>query len=198
MRIRIISRVLTLFLSSLFVLTAAVSAVDVIAPSAEFYVNDQSAILSDETVQHILETAGELEDLTGAQICVVTVDFIGAADIDEYAYKLFNEWGIGSAEKNNGLLLLVVIGEENYYLLQGKGLENVLSAGKLRTILDEAMEPDFAVEEYDAGIRKTYDALLGILCRYYNVDVGGTQTDEGVYDGEHTRPALTKIGRAHV
>jgi len=183
LNIRRITRYFSLMIACLMVFGFTASAVDVINASSEFYVNDQSGILSDDNRAHILSTAAELDDLTGAQICVVTVDFLGGADIADYAYALFNDWGIGSATENNGVLLLVTIGEENYYLLQGKGLENVLSSGKLQTILDEDMEPDFAVGSYDAGIRKTYDSILNVLCEYYGVTVvgGSQQPGKGSY-----------------
>ena len=56
----------------------------------------------------------------------MTVDFIGESNIEEYARTLFNKWGIGDKDKNNGVLLLMVIGAENYWCQQGSGLESQL------------------------------------------------------------------------
>jgi len=191
LNIRRLARSFALLMACLGILLPAVCAAEVIAPTDSFYVNDQSEILSEETTAYILDTAGSLDDQTGVQICVVTVDFIGGANIADYAYELFNDWGIGSSEKNNGLLLLVVIGEENYYLLQGKGLESVLPSGTLQTILDRDMEPDFAAENYDAGVRKTYDSLLAALCSHYGVNAGADQSGALSGSSVQTRPAVT-------
>ena len=100
--------------------TAAWAVVD--APSAG-YVGDYANVLTDETEQYIIEQSAKLDQATGAQIVVVTVDFLDGMTAEEYAYTIFNEWGIGDAEKDNGLLLLLAIGEEDYWAMQGKGLQ---------------------------------------------------------------------------
>ena len=107
--------ILILFLS---VPTAAFAVVE--AP-AEIYVGDYANVLSEETERYIIEQNQALAGATGAQIVIVTVDFLDGMDIEDYAYTIFNDWGIGDAEKNNGLLLLLAIGEENYWAMQGKG-----------------------------------------------------------------------------
>ena len=90
-------------------------------------------------------------------------------EIEDYAYTIFNEWGIGDAEKNNGLLLLLTIGEENYWAMQGQGLEGVLSSGTLGDYLYDYLEPDFAVGDYDAGVYQVFQAFLGWFSNYYDL-----------------------------
>ena len=88
------------------------------------------------------------------------LSFLDGEDIDDYAYSLFNIWGIGSQERNNGLLLLLAIGEENYYAQAGTGIEDYFDGAKLQDMLDEYLEPDFAAREYDAGVEKFFQAAL--------------------------------------
>ena len=80
------------------------SSVEVVSPTDLFYVNDAAGVLSPETVRHIVETNDILYAASGAQIVVVTVDTVGGMTMENYAATLFNAWGIGSAEKNNGTL----------------------------------------------------------------------------------------------
>ena len=136
-----------------------------------FYVNDFARVLSDETTRRILEMSENLCDLTGAEFVVVTVDFSGGQVMEDYAISIFNDWKLGDAQKNNGLLLLLSIGDDDYYALQGKGLETKLSAGTLGDLLYTYLEPDFADGKYDAGVRKVYDAILGELEKIYAVNV---------------------------
>ena len=166
--------VIVLLLALLLVPFAA--AADIPAPSEVFYVLDRAGVLSDETVEDILTKDESLEEQTGAQLCVVTVDFIGSARISDYAYELFNEWGIGDKTKNNGLLLLIVTGAEDYYLLQGTGLEDYLASSTLQNILDEYMEPYFAAGDYDMGVRATMDALFTRLAGYYGITLASPDT----------------------
>lgn len=137
------------------------------------YVSDLANVLSDEVEASINEKSAALDALTGAQLVVVTVDFLGGESIRDYADDLFNRLQIGDAVKNNGLLLLLATGEENYYALQGKGLEDTLSDSSLETLLQQCLEPDFAVENYEAGVQKTYAGLLSALEKLYGINDQG-------------------------
>ncbi len=117
----------------------------IVEPSSQFYITDEAGVISGSTEQYIVEKNGQLEDLCGGQIVVVVVDFLDGMDIEDYAYKIFNDWKIGDDDENNGILLLLTIGEENYWCMQGKGLENSITAGDLDEILWYYLEDDFAV-----------------------------------------------------
>lgn len=170
-------------------------------PPDAVYVGDYSGVLSQETKQHIIREGYALDYLTGAQITVVTVDFIGGANIESYAYDIFNSWGIGNREWNNGLLLLLVIGEENYWALQGSGIEQSLSSGLLGDYLYEYLEPDFAVGDYDAGVKKVFDSFVSWFESYYSVDTENAYDNSGSpygmynpsYGGGGSSFALTAI-----
>ena len=64
--------------------------------------------------------------------------------------------------------LLLAIGEDNYYVLQGTGLENTLTSGTIQNILDTYMEPDFA------AVRRTVEEgsgqLLQLIVRFDGVE----------------------------
>ena len=158
----------------------------VVEPSDSFYVTDEADVISDSTEQYIIEKNADLEDACGGQIVVVTVDFLDGMDIEDYAYKLFNEWEIGDEEENNGILLLLTIGEENYWCMQGKGLENSLTAGDIDDILYYYLEPDFAEGDYDAGVRSVFDQLYSEVTDIYGVgSQSGSNEDYNGYEDEY-------------
>ncbi len=131
------------------------------------YVLDEAGVLSDETEQEIISKNQKLFEETGAQIAVVAVDFLDGEAIEDYANSLFNVWGIGSVERNNGLLLLMAIGEDNYYATSGYGIEDYFDGAKLQGMLNEYLEPDFAAKDYDAGAKKFFEAALSEMESYY-------------------------------
>ena len=139
-------------------------------PGERFYVTDCAGVISDGTEQDICSYAAALDKLTGAQIVIVTVDQLDGIAIDRYAEAIFNKWGIGSAEKNNGVLLLMALAEDNYWAVQGRGLEQSLTSGKLKGYLDQSLEPYFAVQDYDGGAKSMFDALYSHICKLYNVN----------------------------
>ena len=114
-------------------------------------------------------------------------------DIEDYAYTLFNEWGIGSSASNNGVLILLVIGEDNYWMSCGNGLESYLTPSYMGDLLYYYLEDDFAVRDYDSGAKKVFDATAESLASYYNVTLasGGAVIDPGTNNGGET-PGETK------
>lgn len=141
----------------------------VVDPPANGYVADYADVLEKETEDYIIELNQVLQQATGAQIVVVTVDFTDGMSLEEYAYNIFNEWGIGDKEKNNGLLLLLSIGNDDYWARQGKGLENALTSAMLGEYLYQELEPDFAQGQYDAGVKKVFDSFYAWFVNYYGV-----------------------------
>ncbi len=150
------------------------------------YVLDSAGVLSDSTEQEIVSKNQRLFRETGAEIVVVAVDFLGGEDIDDYAYDLFNMWGIGSTERNNGLLLVLAIAEDNYYALPGYGIEDYFDGAKLDDILYEYLEPDFAAGDYEAGVKKVFAKFLSEMESYYQDDDGGESFGQGgtTYDSD--------------
>ena len=147
------------------------------------YALDKSGVLSAETKNHIALYNQYLEESCGAQICVVTIptmDYVGYDDIENYAYDLFNAWGIGDKDEDNGVLLLLVTDDELCWCLQGEGIEDTLSSSAISDILSENMQDDFYAGEFDSGTQKTFDALYRRLCAIYSVDPDGV--DDFTYD----------------
>lgn len=143
------------------------AAAKVAEPTERFYVNDFAGVLDQDTCDYLVEQNQALEEATGAQIVITTVDFLDGMEIEDYAYTMFNQWGIGSKEKNNGVLLLLAIGEDNYWAVTGSGLEKSLSASILGDLLFEYLEEDFAAKDYSAGVKKTFDALYAAVEKQY-------------------------------
>lgn len=149
-----------IFLLFVFLLPYKTASAETLKPTDAFYVNDYADVISDEVEDEIITYGSQLDELSGAQVVLVTVDFTDGESLEDYALKLFNDWGIGSKEKNNGLLILLSVGDDDYWAMQGEGLEDTLTSGKISSILQEYLEPDFANKDYSAGAEKTYGAFI--------------------------------------
>lgn len=95
-KLRLIALALLVLL--VFVPTTAVSAA-IPSPTSDFYVADYADVLDSDLEAYIIEKNISLYENTGAQIVVVTVDYLDGMEIEDYAYTLFNQWKIGSAQK---------------------------------------------------------------------------------------------------
>lgn len=133
----------------------------------DYYVNDYAGVLTQETKDHIITQNIRLENASGAQVVVVTLNDTEGLSLEEYTYQLFNAWGIGSKQNNNGVLLVLDIAGQDYQCLQGSGLEDTLTTPTLSRILQEDLEPDFAAGDYDAGVKRTFDSLAAEIENLY-------------------------------
>lgn len=151
------------------------------------YVLDSAGVLDSSTEQRIIARNQELFEEYGAEIVVAAVDFLGGEDIEDYTYQMFNAWGVGSVERNNGILLVLAIGEENYYAQAGYGIDDYFDGALLGDFLDEYLEDDFADGNYDAGVESVFDALADEVEDYYRSTNGGPPAqdyDEGYWEDD--------------
>ena len=149
-------------LTVLVLVLMAVPAFAVTLPDAPTgYVYDGANVLSPSTESYIERTGSALAEACGAEVVVATVDFTDGEDIADYAYDLFNKWGIGDKKANNGLLILLSIGAEDYYAEPGAGLTDVFTGGVLdATVKGEPgalkMPPEYVKAACDEAHRLGY------------------------------------------
>ena len=146
----------------------------VVSQTSDFYVNDSAGVLDNSLKNYIISTNKSLYSQTGAQIVVVTVNSLGGDTIEDYANKLFRQYGIGDSKKNNGVLILLSIQDRKCRIEVGYGLEGTLTDGKTGRIQDDYMVPYFKNNNWQDGIKNGYNAVLEEVKNEYNVTINGS------------------------
>lgn len=136
----------------------------------EVYVLDGAGVLRNSTEQYIIDQGDALFAMTGAQIVIVTVSDSGYSDMEVFAYDLFNDWGIGSSELNNGVLLAMEPSTLRIWCTVGAGLERQLSSGVINSILEEKVYPYYDAGDCDSAVAYFYNDVYSRLEILYNVD----------------------------
>ena len=98
-------------------------------PQPNGYFNDFAHVVPGDQAQALENFLSEVERRSGVEISVVTVSSVEGADIDRAAVELFKAWGIGKKGKDNGLLILLSIGDRKDRIEVGYGLEGVVTMG---------------------------------------------------------------------
>ena len=130
------------------------------------FVNDFAHILKSDTVISLNTDLTNFSQKTTSEIAVVTVPSIGDETIEVYSSKLFEEYKIGKAKQDNGVLLLVDVADKQMRIEVGYGLEPVITDIESKDIIDTVLKPAFQAGDYDAGMtaavkRLETDALNG-------------------------------------
>ncbi|MBE6778589.1 MAG: TPM domain-containing protein [Ruminococcaceae bacterium] len=137
-------------------------------PTQAGYVNDFADVMTPEAEKTIYQAGLALEQQTGAQLVLVTVNDTGSQTLEEYALGMARQWELGDEEKDNGLLLLFTVDGPHSRIEVGYGLEGALPDSKAGRILD-----DYLVPHYDdraawaAALTATYDVCVNeVLAEY--------------------------------
>jgi uncharacterized protein len=104
-----------------------------------------------------------LEDKSGIQLVVATVDSLQGEEIEPYANALFRHWQLGEKEKNNGVLLLVAPKQRRVRIEVGYGLEGTLTDALAKIIITNAMAPRFKAGDFGGGIERGVDDIITVL-----------------------------------
>ncbi len=148
----------------LFLLVApfVVYAFDIPARPAGF-VNDYAGILTVEQKSALEAKINAFEKSTTNEIAVVAVTSLDGNTIENLAQEIFTKWGIGKAEKNNGVLFLIAFEDKEARIHTGYGVEGDLTDLGTSYIQQDIMVPAFRAGDYYAGINGAVDKIIEAL-----------------------------------
>ncbi len=142
-----------------------------------YLIHNEGGVISQDTAAYIEAMNASLFAQTGAQIAVDVVRTTGSEEIGAYAERTFKELGVGSRERDNGLLLVLALENEyngapdgDYYLAWGSGF-SPSQQDRLDDTLYGALESYFAAKRYDDGVRHAFRSLTDYLEEVYRVSV---------------------------
>jgi len=143
----------------------AVPPADVANPkkAANEWVSDMAAVLDSPTKQRLNTMITWLEQNTTAEIAVVTVRSTEGSPPKEFATELFHRWGIGKADQDNGVLILLDMESRRLEVETGYGVEGLLPDGKVGAILDAQVIPRFKQGDIGGGLLAGVEAMAEII-----------------------------------
>jgi uncharacterized protein len=162
-----------LWMITFLVLAVAVGLTGRVARAQEGYpqrkdtpVNDYAKLLTVDDAADTWMLLADLKRETGIEAIVVTIDSIGYYDtgdetVEAFATNLFNAWGIGDREREDGVLILVSVKDRAVRIELGSGLRGYSS--DMQRVIDEHMLPSFERGDYSSGIREGVQAVVDVL-----------------------------------
>ncbi len=149
----------------------------------DLYINDYAGLLPAAREADLRDVLRELREVKGIEFTVLTIDRMSeyghSGAIEPFATALFNEWGIGDAQRNDGVLLLVSRYDRVLRIEVGAGYGTRMNA-PMQDVIDNTIVPRFRRDEYadgiEAGVRETIRKITGR------------------YPGEYDSPWLERTG----
>jgi len=148
---------------SIVLALAAGAALAITFPALTGRIVDQANIIPQDTRNALEPRLAELEQKSGIQLVVATVNSLEGQEIEPYANELFRFWKLGEKNKNNGVLLLVAPTERRVRIEVGYGLEGTLTDALSAVIIANAITPRFKTGDYSGGISRGVDDIITVL-----------------------------------
>ncbi|WP_128893113.1 YgcG family protein [Erythrobacter sp. HKB08] len=129
-------------------------------PRPEGPIYDSAEMLSPQAEAELDARLREYNARTGRAIVVATIPSLNGANLEQYATGLFVDWGIGGAERDQGLLLLVARDDRKLRIEVGYGLHPYFGGIMSGRVIRETITPQFKAGNFDAGITQGVDRII--------------------------------------
>jgi uncharacterized protein len=138
-------------------------------PSSTGYITDEAHILPTKAKMFLAQVSQVLDQKGQIQLATVVVDSLGNEDIDVYANKLYEKWGIGSKTTDKGVLFVTSLKEKKVRIEVGYGLEGVLPDGKTGALLDKYVLPYYKAGKMAEGIINGHLAIAQLIADEFQI-----------------------------
>ncbi|WP_155634201.1 TPM domain-containing protein [Burkholderia cepacia] len=129
------------------------------APPLQGRVTDTTGVLGAACASELTDRLAALEQRLGVQVAILLVGSTGQSTIEQFATTVFDQWKLGKAEVNNGLLLVAALNDHAVRIEVGYGLEGTIPDIVAGRIIRERIVPAFRENRIEAGISDALDAL---------------------------------------
>ncbi|MEH6537621.1 MAG: TPM domain-containing protein [Psychroserpens sp.] len=173
----IILFVLISFISS-FIITANAQFEIPPIPEKQTSVYDYVGLLSSSEKSSLEQKLIRYSDTTSTQIVVAIIATTKGENIGLLTPKWAHEWGIGQAEEDNGVFILLARDDRKIWISPGYGVDDRLTAGITGELTRNVIIPEFKRGDYYEGLNKGCDAIFEVLSGKYQ----GTRQADGNSD----------------
>jgi len=120
---------------------------------------DDANILSAEEEAGVVNQIDAIRTETGYDVAVLTVTSLNDQTIEEFALEVANTWGVGSADKNDGVLLVIAMDERKLRIEVGSGIHDILSDATAKDIVDNTITPQMKEANYAGAVSNGVAAI---------------------------------------
>jgi uncharacterized protein len=162
------------------------TAVDWKSLRPEGYVSDFAHVVDPQSKAALEQYCSAVEQSTGAQIALVTIPSLENEPIEDVANTIFHSWGVGSKGKNEGIMLLLSVGDRRSRLEVGYGLEPIIPDGFAGSVLDD-IRPALREQHYGEALMAAAQTIGTTIAKGKGVNINA-QMPRVVH--QHTRNTI--------
>jgi uncharacterized protein len=136
------------------------------------YVSDFAGVIDARSKAGLEDYAGRIEQATSAQFAFVTLKSLQGDPIEDVANDIFHAWGVGRNKEDDGIMLLLSVGDHKSRLEVGGGLGGVIPDSMAGLLLDD-MRPALRQGQYGPAMLAAAERLGTTIAQSRGVQVPG-------------------------
>ena len=164
-----------LFLLTLWCLP--VLAQQIAVPELRQQVTDITGTLSTSEQQSLTQQLQDITQKTRAQVAVLIVPSTGDDSIEQYATRVFDNWRLGDAKRNDGILIIVAWSDRTVRIQVGYGLEEKVTDALAGDIIRSNMIPAFKQQKLAQGLELAINALNNQLTSQHQYPTNPSESE---------------------
>jgi uncharacterized protein len=168
----VLTRIKLVLLTALVALCSFASAEKIKDIKPQGFVTDLAHVIDPATKTQLETICAEVQQKTGAQIAVVTVNSLDGESKEDYAADLYKQLGVGPKKDNRGVLVLLAPSERQYRVEVGYGLEPVINDARAGDI-GRAMLPDLRQQDYSGAVLLAVQQVAQLIAADKGVQLNG-------------------------
>lgn len=142
-------------------------------PMPRHYVQDNANVINDRDEHSLNGILQELEQTTGAQYIVLTVQTTNRVPIEQFAIELAEKWKLGQKGKDNGMLFVLSLNDRKWRFEVGYGLEGFITDQYCGRVGRGVLVPYLKKGNHSRGIYEANLQVAAKIAGQYGVSLTG-------------------------
>lgn len=135
--------------------------------SKQHFVYDYTKLLSKQDSTNLNSKLKRYADTTSTQIVVAIIASTEGEYINYLGAQWGEKWGIGQADNDNGVLILLAKDDRKIGINSGKGTEHLLTDAMSKRIIERDIIPYFKRNDYAGGLENGVNSVFKVLSGEY-------------------------------
>ncbi len=165
-------------------------------PMPRHYVEDYANVINGSDEKSLNGILQELEQKTGVQYIILTVQTTGGLAIEQFSIELAEKWKLGQKGKDNGMLFTLAVKEKRYRFETGYGLEGFVTDQYCGRVGREVLVPFLKKSDFSRGIHQANLTVVQKIASHLGVSLTGMPKLKPVPTARYGRRGLPCCGGA--
>ncbi|WP_420579821.1 TPM domain-containing protein [Reichenbachiella sp.] len=155
----------TLFVFICFIFLSNITiAQDYVAiPENKQRITDLTQTISGNDLEYLEDKLRRFEETKGSQIAVLILTSTKPEEIEQFSIRVAEKWEIGRGGIDDGVLMIVAMGDRKIRIDVGYGLEGAIPDIYAKRIIENIITPEFRHSQFASGINKGVDAIMDLI-----------------------------------